>query len=174
MYLAERAPRVRRGPLSPGKAGTVETVRMMRTLVREGVHDVAIRDVARRVIVAANARRPLEQLHALFRFVSDRVPFIRDPHDVELLQAPWVTLRRRGGDCDDKAILLAALIQAARLPFRVLLRVIGADPTNPARFSHVYTVASIGGRTIALDATHAGTPFGWEYPKPSMLEDYPA
>lgn len=115
---------------------------------------------------------PRDQLATLYAWVRDRVRYVRDPAGAEQLQAPWYTAMHRRGDCDDKSILLAALIHAARLPFRIAFRVIGTNPLRPDRFSHVYTVVSDRNQTIALDATHAGTPIGWEYPRPTMLEDF--
>lgn len=54
----------------------------------------------------------------------------------EILQDPLYTLRVKGADCDDQAILLATLFEAVRLPWRFVLSgrafAVTDPPTKPA------------------------------------------
>jgi len=157
--------------LAPGTAGTVQTVTVMRRLVEQGGSDVEIRRLAFELLSGCPPTLDA-RLSRLFRYAADRVRFVRDPKGTELLQGAWVTARRLQGDCDDKSILLASLIRAARLPVSLAFRVIGADRRRPDRFTHVYVVARAHGRCIALDPTRYGTPFGWQFPRPTITREF--
>lgn len=173
VYLLDQQPRVWRGRLSPGHAGTAQTLRLMRALVREGARDLRIRNTAVGVIRGAGvaAHDFLGELAALYGFVRDRVRFTRDPVGVELLQGAVVTLERGAGDCDDKATLLGALLEAVGHPAELRFRAIGVTPAR--QFQHVYVVARLAGREIALDPTFARTPMGWQLRRPSIVRDFP-
>lgn len=168
MYLGET--RVQRGQLSPGPAGTAQTLAIMRRLAIEGAKDVTVREAAVGIIRRAGVigHDFAGELRALFNFVRDRIRFTRDPAGAELLQAPRYTLEHGIGDCDDKSTLLVALLRSIGNPAELRFRAIGE---TPAGFSHVYPVARYQGRTIALDSTRAGTPLGWEVPRRALTMD---
>lgn len=101
---------------------------------------------------------------ALFRFVRDRIRFVNDPVGIETLRGPRATLELGGGDCDDKATLLASLLGAVGIPSS--FRVVAADRATPHAFSHVYVVAHVAGKDLPLDPTYPRTPPGWQLPHP--------
>lgn len=176
MYLsATPSTKVLRGRLSPGRAGTVQTLRLMEALAERGARDLRVRELAINLARSAGVRPHdfLGEIAAQYQFVRDRVRFTRDPVGIELLQDPSATLGNLAGDCDDKATLLAALLKSIGHPARLSFRVIGLDPREPATFGHVYVVARMGAHEIALDPTHAGTPLGWQYPGPVSRGDFP-
>ena len=146
----------------------------MRDLVRQGARDPRVRETAVAVVQRARVAGHdfAGELAAVFAFVRDRVRFTRDPVGVELLQGAPYTLTRGAGDCDDKATLLASLLESIGHPAELRFRAIGVRPGSPA-FSHVYVVARLQGREIPLDPTYAGTPVGWQFPRPSVMEDFP-
>lgn len=174
MYLVERSTREVRGQLPPGRAGTVATIQIMRELVSEGAKDMTIRDAAVEIVRRAGVAGHdfAGEVRALFEFVRDRVRFTRDPVRVELLQRASTTLAKRAGDCDDKAILLASLLRAIGHVTAFRFRVVGADPRAPRIPSHVYLVARVAGRDVAMDPTYPGTPLGWQLPRAALLEDF--
>jgi transglutaminase-like putative cysteine protease len=162
---------IRRGKLAPGPAGTRQTVAIMRRLARAGARDLAVRTAAISAVKRAGIR-PMDyrgELDAIFRFVRDEVRYTRDPVSVEVLQTPVATLKRLAGDCDDKSVLLAAMIESIGHPSQLAFRVIGTRPGG--NYSHVYVVAKLGGRLIPLDPTPAGAKLGWEYPNPTLKGD---
>ena len=63
------------------------------------------------------------------------------------------------GDCDDYSMYCAALLKA--LGIDCSFATIGADPTNPSVYSHVYVVAYWRGKRIPMDCSH-GPYAGWE------------
>ncbi len=164
---------VTRGTLPIGDAGTMKTLAIMRTMAVKGAADVEVRSAAINAVRDAGVRPHdhLGELGALFRFVRDRVHFVRDPHDVETLQSPRYTLEILAGDCDDRATLLAAMIRALGIPADVKFRVVAAAPGNSA-FSHVYVVANLGGRQIPLDPTYADNQPGRQYARATRFGDF--
>lgn len=121
------------GQLSHGDKGVTETIGAMFALVHSAQRASVVRDVA-------NAAKDAAGVYA---YVRDRVYFKRDPEGVERLQAPDAMLRsiretgQVQGDCDDAAMLVAALIQAqGGTPVFVVVAM--PSPTNPARFAHVF------------------------------------
>jgi len=156
-----------------GRAGTVKTLELMRQLAHKGSRDVTVREAAVRILRNAGVRGHdfRGERDALFRFVSDSIRFVRDPYGAELLQTPRYTLEHGFGDCDDKSTLLAALLRAVGHPGPIRFRAVGE---TPRAFSHVYVVARDGDRDLALDATRAGTPLGWQLPHPALAMDAPA
>lgn len=164
------------GRLPAGDAGTRATLATMQRLAVDGSKDLDVRSTALSVLRASGvaSHDHKRELEALYRFVRDRVAFRRDVYGVETLQAPRVTLQQMAGDCDDRAILLAAMLRAVGSPATVRFRVIAADPRRASRFTHVYVMARLGGRDIALDPTYQGTPAGWQHPSPLRVGELPA
>lgn len=169
MYLMG-APKVYRGSLPPGRQGTAVTLEIMRRLAQQGAVDPMVRDTAVNVIREAGVPGgdfPGE-VAALFNYVRDRIHYVRDPHNAELLQSPANTIRFGYGDCDDKTTLLCALLLAIGNRARVVMRAIA---TGGREFSHVFPLVEVGGRLLALDATYQGTPLGWQHPAQSARMD---
>lgn len=138
--------------LGPGDSGTVATVQRMRALVRQSFAEPSVRFVAVQIVRGLTETR--SQVVALREWLEAHVEFLRDPRGVEYLHAPdW--LLRRGfadgviqGDCDDVAMLAAALGMAVGLRARFV--VVGRD-----QFEHVYTELANphGGPWWELDTT---------------------
>lgn len=72
---------------------------------------------------------------AIYRWMVRHINYVRDPWDVERIQSPDVTLRQQAGDCDDHAILGAALLQSlgVHTGFRIVSR-------TGKSFDHIYAV----------------------------------
>jgi transglutaminase-like putative cysteine protease len=94
----------------------------------------------------------------LFEFVRDRIRYVKDIDGVETLHpAEWV-LHLGAGDCDDKAILLAALLLSLGHAPRFV-----AVAFEPDLFSHVWVQDYLAGRWVDLEATE-NLPFGVAVP----------
>jgi transglutaminase-like putative cysteine protease len=166
VYRFHGTTRTALGKLPPGDQGTRKTLELMQTFAQQGSKDLGVREAAIGAVRAAGAPEhdPAAQLEALHRFVRDQILFIGDIAGVETLQSPSYTLRMRAGDCDDRAVLLAALARSIGVPAELRFKAIAANPTQPGTFSHVYVVARVSGQDIALDPTFHGNPAGYEYP----------
>lgn len=161
------------GTLPPGDRGTRVTLGMMRSLALAGAKDPIVRETAIHIVQQqAREHDPESQLTALFRYVRDGITFIGDVAGVETLQSPSYTLRVRAGDCDDRAVLLVALARSIGLPADFRFRAIAANPRAPRQFSHVYVVARIGNKDVPLDPTFHQAEPGYQYARPSRVEDF--
>lgn len=143
-----------------GDEGTFTVVDRMAELVRSRIAHPVVRRAA---VDLANKVPPQHlsgQIAAVRKFLERRVPFLSDPSGVELLHDPVLLLediRERGtarGDCDDVAVLGAALGGALGLSARFV--VVGfRGPNEP--FEHVWTELHDGTAWRELDVTRPRT-----------------
>ena len=131
-----------------GLTGINEVLKAMRVLARQGAKDPAVRDTAQRLIRGLSQKDFLGEARALFMFVRDNIRYTRDIEGVETLQTPRATLQIKQGDCDDKSILLAALLLSIGHPARFMA-------IGPKRgiFNHVLVQVSIRGKWYSLETT---------------------
>jgi transglutaminase-like putative cysteine protease len=90
-------------------------------------------------------------LQEVFNLVK-AIPYRKDPPGQEFLMRPQYTLLRNGngGDCDDKAIAMAAWCNLNRIPFRILA--VGLQANKPLH--HVLLECRIGMEWVVVDATY--------------------
>jgi hypothetical protein len=131
-----------------GKEGVITTLKFMRRLVIDYKAALPIR------VQAANLVKPCKQkdwsceVKNLHAFVRDKIRFVRDVRDIETLYTPDKTLERKEGDCDDKAVLLAAMLESIGHPSRFV-----AVGFAPEEYEHVFVETKIGPRWIPLETT---------------------
>lgn len=144
--------------LPSGREGTRKTLVLMRRLVREGKKSPRVRQTA--VELTRNLRQKdwRGEVVALHNFVRDRIRYVRDIKGVETLHTPDRVLENEQGDCDDKSLLLAALLESIGHPTRFI-----AVGFQPGKFSHVLVETKIGDKWIALETTE-NVPAGWRPP----------
>ena len=160
-----------RGTLAEGHRGVRQTLGIMRAMVRDYRTDPAIRQAATSAIFTTPEKDALAEMDALFRMVRDSIRYTNDIHDVETLSTPDKTLAQRVGDCDDKATLLATLLESVGYPTRFVV----AGYSLPGLFEHVYLQArGDDGEWISMDPTENGD-LGWEPPDAACIayEDVP-
>ena len=129
-----------------GVAHTADTVARMATLAREGSHTYAIRSLATRITHHVPGKDTRGELAAIYQWVRDTIRYRYDPRGLEWIQAPDRTVQEKAGDCDDMAILIAALAQS--IGHRTRFRTVGK---TDKRQSHVHAQAFDGQQWIALD-----------------------
>ncbi len=141
--------------IRPGAAGTRDTLKIMRRLVRDWRVHPRLRQLAKRIVQTCpskDARCEVRQIHA---YVSNHIRYVRDVAGVETVATPELTLRDKSGDCDDQAVLVGALLNAIGRPVRFI-----AIGSEPGKFSHVYAETPIGPDWIAVETTMKGWPVG--------------
>lgn len=147
-------------------------VRFLRDLAERYGRDPDMRWYTANVLRTSGApsRDTAAQAAALLRFVQTHVYYTNEPG--EQIQSPWRTLAVRNGDCDDMALLLAAMLESVAIPWRFALA--GKARTGkPARWvegqrwpfgldvTHIYVFVDLGnGQLAAAEPTIAGLPFG--------------
>lgn len=130
----------------------------MSRIVKDFKKNQTIRDLALDLTSYLPQKDYVAEIRALFEFVRDRIRYIKDIRDVETLQWPTKTLDIEQGDCDDKAMLLASLLEATGKRTRFVA--IGFGP--PGEFQHVFTDVKIGNRGwLSLDPTE-NVKVGWQ------------
>jgi len=146
-----------------GVEGVRATLKIMRALVRKHRATLPIREFAMRLTQSLPQKDWAGQVRKLHEFVRDGVRYVKDVNGVETVQTPDYTLRMRAGDCDDKATLLAALLESIGHPSQFL-----AVGPVPGRFSHVLVETRIGARWVPLETT-APVSAGWAPRAPSKM-----
>lgn len=145
------------GNLPPDAPGTHTTLKLMAGLVSRFKRDPLMRDTAISLVAGLRPRDWSGEARAIYEYVRDRIRYTRDVSGVETLQTPPVTMELEAGDCDDKSVLLATLLESVGHPTRF----VATGYRDPQSFSHVYVETLLGTKWIPLDAT-TNQPFGWE------------
>jgi hypothetical protein len=147
--------------------GDPKRIAVLRKIALEAGRDPRIATVAIHIIRTAGIkpRDYTGQARALLRFVQNRIYYANEPG--ERLQDPAYTLRVGYGDCDDMALLLAALCESIRLPWRFVIsgkrgdrivRWVEGSPYTPAKWAHIYL--AIGDKPFA--------PTRWMFAEPTL------
>lgn len=140
-----------------GPEGTRFTLEVMRKFARDARTDPNIRQLAIQLTQGLPNEDFRAEANALFEFVRDRIRYVQDVNEVETVATPQITLELGAGDCDDKATLLAALLESIGHPARF-----AAIAFAPDNFEHVLVETRIGDRWIPMETTK-NVPMGW-YP----------
>lgn len=141
-----------------GIGGIKATLAAMSDYVREYKMNPRIRGMATELTMHLAQKNFTGEVRALFEFVRDEIRYLWDITDVETLQTPIATLDNRVGDCDDKATLLAALLESIGHKTRFV-----AAGFSLGQVEHVFVETKIGTDWIPLDPTEP-VPMGWAPP----------
>lgn len=145
------------GAVPHGDNGTRATLKAMRAVVRAALARPLVIETAHRIARGLPARDMRARALAVRSWLAAHFHFERDPSGVELLRTPEYQLRQLArdgvitGDCDDAAILGAALYAA--LGGRAALRAVSFRPRSP--FTHVYAILTPQSKhaSVSLDVT---------------------
>jgi hypothetical protein len=161
---------------SDDEANTAQTIARMAQYIREDAVSPIIRQAAH--AAAGSARDPRAEAEAVHAWIRAHVryqpdeeiaaemngarPIVRRPNFAEVLIRPvdLLTMPAPAGDCDDFAMLTAAMLRALGVDSELVT--VAADAADPESYSHVYVMAKLdGGASLALDSSHGPYP-GWE------------
>ena len=143
------------GMLPSGQEGIIKTLNIMRQIVRDYRKHPTVRELALRLTSGNKQNDVVEDVKSLHAFVRDAIRYVNDTRQVETLQTPLATLELRAGDCDDKSILLASLLESIGRPARFV-----AVGFRPQSFCHVMVEVKLGNKWIPLE-TIKNVPAGW-------------
>lgn len=141
-----------------GVAGTRATLLKMRELVRSGKKSLPVRLTALSLIRRNGQKDWIGEAKNLHAFVRDKIRYVKDIRGVETLHTPEKLLELRQGDCDDKSVLLASLLESIGHPTRFV-----ASGRSRGLYCHVLVETKIGNKWIPLETTEP-VEMGW-YPK---------
>ena len=139
-----------------GPAGTRKTLSIMRQLVRAGKKSLAVRQLAVSLTKGLTQKDWAAEVSAAHAFVRDRIRYTKDINGVETLHTPEMVLQNAQGDCDDKSILLASLLES--LGHKTRLVAVGFRKNS---YSHVYPEVLLGNDWISLETTEPVN-IGWK------------
>lgn len=110
-------------------------------------------------------RDPPGLARAVQRYAQDHIRFFRE--DPERFVSALRTLQWGFGDCDDKSIFIATVLNSFRIPTRLVFIRYAFRRTDGEikRVSHVYPEAQLGGRWVALESVHP-----WPMGKSPLIE----
>lgn len=182
--------------VSPGDAGTAQTIRLMQKMVQQQKlvnnwkRDDNVRQLVGQILNGIPADAPTTtQAHiptnrpcaskdyacyakTLYEFCRDDILYTFDPHMVEYIESPMRVIKNRIGDCDSKDMLLCAMLEQIGLQTQFVT--VKADAERPNEFSHVYCrvkIPNVG--WVAADPTMPKY-FGWEPPEQYPKRYWPA
>lgn len=130
----------------------------MRAIARDYSKTPQVRDLAKRITVRCRAKDYVCEARSLLHWVQREIKYQRDVLDAETLQTPDKTVADGSGDCDDKCILLAAMLLSIGHPARFV-----ALAFRPGDFSHVIVETPVGAYWRGCETTES-VPLGWRPP----------
>jgi transglutaminase-like putative cysteine protease len=126
----------------------------MARLVNQGRVNVKVRMLALALVQDLKQKDYLGEAMAVHAFVRDNIRYVRDVRGVETLHTAEQILDQRAGDCDDKTVLVAALLETIGHKTRLV-----AVGMTPGTYCHVYPEVNIRGRWYPVETTE-NWPFG--------------
>lgn len=139
-----------------GPQGTRQTLNIMARVARNGKKTPVVRHVANILTRELQQKDWKGEIEALHSFVRDRIRYVKDINGVETIHTPDNILKYKQGDCDDKSVLLASLLESIGHKTRFV-----AVGFAPNRYSHVYPEVLYKGEWIPLETTEPVN-IGWK------------
>ena len=150
-------------------------VATIQKLIYGGVSSGPLRKLALNITSGCEARDKMCEAQQIFDYVQANVRYTGDigavkmpggsVEQIDLFQSPQRTLEFGGGDCDDHSGACAALLALNGID--AYLKV--TSETRNDDWSHIYCVANIDGKMIALDTTLPHGTLGQEAPAARAL-----
>lgn len=139
-----------------GPAGVYQTLKIMRQFVRQGKRTPAVRELALSLVKPNGQKDWIGEIKSIHEYVKNDIRYVRDIAGVETVQTPETTMDIGQGDCDDKSVLVASLLESVGHPTR--FTAIGFRPYN---YSHVLVETKVGDKWISVETTEP-VELGWQ------------
>lgn len=150
-------------PQMAGLGGIRQTLTLMRQLTAHYKTDPTIRELALRLTRNLPQKDFYGEARELWAFVKHNIRYTLDVNGVETIQTPLKTLEYGAGDCDDKALLLAALLES--IGHETRFKAVGF---HSGLINHVLLETNIRGKWLAMETTEP-VPLGWTPPNVKQL-----
>lgn len=142
----------------------------MRLLVGRGKKNVLIRQLAVLLTRDLLQKDKEQEIKVLYEFVRNRIRYVRDIRSVETVHTAERILQNKAGDCDDKSILLASLLES--IGFKTRFVAVGFSSPKKSFFgkiiasgySHVLPEVFFKGEWLPMETTEP-VELGWFPPK---------
>lgn len=143
------------------KAQTKAKLKLMWSLAKDGSENPIVIKKAREIIADLPSKNFRAEFERIFDWVSENIRYTKDIDGRELFHTPELLLDWKQGDCDDHAILIAALLISIGHP--VQFKAV-KDRSNGNLYVHVFAETKVGNRWIALDTTEPEQGIGFIHP----------
>jgi transglutaminase-like putative cysteine protease len=144
--------------IAEGKEGIRQTLLLMADIVRRYRANPAVLTKARALTQSLRQKDYYGEIRVLHEFVRDSIRYVKDPVGVETVATPDQTLAIGQGDCDDKAVLVASLLEALGHDCRFV-----AVGFTPGEFTHVLVQTRAGPGWVNVETTEP-VALGWGPP----------
>lgn len=131
-----------------GQRGIRVTLREMARLIEKSRKTYDIRPHAVELVRYLPEKDWVGEVQEIQQYIIHNIRYVGDILGVETVGTPKTTLDTGSGDCDDKVVLAAALLQS--IGYEVRLLAVGFN-NNP--ISHVLLEVAIRGRWIPMELT---------------------
>ena len=155
--LSHSTTRIFLAAIPEGVEGIKATLALMVKLARQGKNSFAVRRLAEDTVRGIRQKSWVEEARAIQEYVRDHIRYTKDIRGTETVATPDKTIERGMGDCDDKSLLAATLLESVGHPTRFV-----AVGSQPGEFVHVLVETKIGNAWIPVETTE-NVPLGW-YP----------
>lgn len=141
-----------------GVAGIVATLKVMVNIAKQYRMDPRVRAQAERLIANVPEKQSSKEIRAIYEWVRDNIRYTSDVRDVETVKTPDAILESGQGDCDDKSLLVASLLESVGFAARFVAVAAGGFD-----YDHVYAEVRLGEGWIPLETTEPVN-MGWRPP----------
>lgn len=138
-----------------GIGGVIATLDEMVKQSRAGKKALPVRMAALGAVADVPGKSYREEARAVQQWVRDGIRYVKDIRDIETLSDPVTTLEIGQGDCDDKSLLVSAMLESLGHPTRFV-----AVAFRPGLYEHVYVETKIGRDWESVETTEP-VEFGW-------------
>jgi transglutaminase-like putative cysteine protease len=152
------------GYIPEGPAGTRATLDYMVKLARVYKTNLDVRNQAEQIVAGVREKDFWGEAAAIQAWVRDNIRFTQDINGIETIKTPAELLASGQGDCDDKSLLAATLLESIGHPARFVA--VGYTPDG--EFEHVYAETKIGDAWIGVETTE-NVPLGWKPETPTSI-----
>ena len=120
----------------------------MRGLIKKGKKNIDVRMKTLDVVKNVRPKDWWGEINAIHEYVRDNIRYVKDIRGVETIHTPERILDVKQGDCDDKVILAASMLESIGHPTRLVAMGFGGGG-----YSHVLVETKIGNKWIPLETT---------------------
>ena len=141
-----------------GVNGNLDTVFQMIRITRESVrYDKGLEKFAKELLIKNDLdsySKPSDIITVIYAYVNNSIKYIQDvAGNVEEIKSPRRTISDGYGDCDDIAILIAALCGCIGFETVYFIMAGYDNNVNENGFAHIYVRVLEKGQSFTLDAT---------------------
>lgn len=159
-------------PWTDGRTGEQFMADDCKAAIWRGKNDPRIRQKAIEIIQAKglDGRQFKEIASAIQDWVRSNITYVHDMKGTELFQEAYKTLEIKAGDCDDQAILTAALLMSVGITVKIILLSLDPDfDPKISKFTHIFAATVIDGHDYWVETILPEYSFDYRHPYTGLM-----